>query len=341
MFYMALFGKKSIAGVEIDSYEVRAVEVGGTLESPVLMTVGRAAIPAGAVVDGRVLKPDAVGDAMGWLWTEAGIKTRNIILGVSNQDVLLRFAFFPKVPPEKLNNMIRFQAQDFLPLPVMDVELDYAVLGEVTGERGTMLHVLLVAARKAMINDIINAVTTADLNVLDIDASNLALMRLLPAKERSRTVAMVNLTNEQAGMMIMRNGTPALSRITMVSQSNNANQGNFAVGNASGQVAAAGEEAGTAILNSALLGEIKSSIGYFQNQTRNIAIDKVMLCGCAGGKKGALDELHEGLGLNVELLDPFRSMGSASPAGRFTSSESADYAICMSLALRGLGEVRR
>lgn len=333
---MALFGRKSIAGVEIDSYEVRAVEIGGSIGSPVVMTAGRVALPEGVVKDGRVLKPDVVGNALTRVWAEAGIKTKDVILGISNQDVLLRFAFFPKVPPDKQNNMIKFQAQDFLPIPINEVELDYMVLGEISGEHGAMLHVLLVAARKAMINEFVNAINAADLNIIDIDASNLALMRLLPGNERNKAVAVISMTNEQTGVIILKNGIPGLARVVMMNSYNKGVERSLDDAEAYSQIAASGEEQESALINLTLLGEIKSSIAYFQNQTQNTTVEKVFLCGNVGGKKGVLGELHESLGLSVEMIDPLRMVGKNSLGKKIPSSETADYAICLSLALRGL-----
>lgn len=329
---MALFGRKSIAGIEIDSSEVRAVEVGGSYGLPSLLSAGRVPLPEGAVKDGRVIKSDVVGEALSRLWAESGIKAGDVILGVSNQDVLMRFAFFPKVPPDKLDNMVKFQAQEFLPIPVSEVELDYMVLGEVSGERSPMLHVLLVAARKPMLNEFIGALDAAGLNAVDIDASNLALMRLLPEADYSRTVAMVNIYGKMSGIMMLSKGIPGLARIAVINTASKGSLVNPAEAETYSQSAASSEEV---VNHDSLIGELKSSLGYFQNQMHYPAVEKILLCGNAGREAGLVEKMQANIDLKVELIDPLRKFAKIS-SKHFSGMEAVDYAICISLALRGL-----
>lgn len=329
---MAIFGRKSIAGIEIDSTEIRAVELGGTAGSPSLLASGRVPLPEGAVKDGKILKTQVVGEALFRLWTEAGIKTREVILGVSNQDVLMRFAFFPKVPPDKLDNMIKFQAQEFLPIPISEVELDYMVLGEVAGERGPMLHVLLVAARRPMLNEFISALDMAQLNAEDIDASNLALMRLLPQADRSKTVAMVNIYGKMAGIMMLSNGIPGLARMAVINTASKGSLVSPAELETFTQSAASSEDG---MNQSSLIGELKSSLAYFQNQMHYPTVEKILICGAATREVGLVEKLQNDIGLRIELIDPLRNFAKIS-SKHFSGREAVDYAICISLALRGL-----
>ena len=136
-------------------------------------------LPEGAVEEGMVVHPEAVGEALKKLWDRGGFKSREVLLGVSNHGVMVRYATMPKVPAEKLDNVIRFQAQEHLPIPLNSAVLDYLVIGETATESGAALEVLLVAAQRDMLTGFIEALNAAR-ELIDIDVSTLALMRIIP-----------------------------------------------------------------------------------------------------------------------------------------------------------------
>ncbi|HHX50489.1 MAG TPA: pilus assembly protein PilM [Clostridia bacterium] len=113
-----LFATKTMVGVEIDDGEIRGVELEKHQGRLSLGSWGSYPLPDNAVKEGVILQPEKVGGALEELWRQEGFKQREIITGVSNQGVLVRFASFPQVPPEKLDGVIRFQAQDHLPVPL-------------------------------------------------------------------------------------------------------------------------------------------------------------------------------------------------------------------------------
>lgn len=334
---MSLFKKKSVVGIDMDAFEVRAAEIGGTSLKPYLLGLGRAALPKGVVRDGKVVRPDALRDIIAKLWTDSRFKSRDVILGVSNQDVLVRFALIPKAPEDKLDSLIRFQAQDFLPIPVSEVEFDYMVLNEVHGEQAKMLRVLLVAGRRSMLEGFLQAIGGAGLRLLDIDVSILALARLVLGYEKTRTLAAVNYTKEQISMIIMDQGFPALARILAVNQTSQA-QDIYYGGLAEEEAAAASEQAGmednTGILSDAVVGEIWSSISYFQSQNSGSVVEKCLIA--AGGRPDIPYRLREKLGINVEVIDPLNGLNLHRPSENTTIGGASDFSTSISLALRGL-----
>ena len=57
-----------------------------------------------------------------------------VVLGVNNENVIMRYATFPKVPDDKLKSVISMQAQDFIPVPVSELGLDFVVIDETTDD---------------------------------------------------------------------------------------------------------------------------------------------------------------------------------------------------------------
>ena len=140
--------KKSVIGLEMDSKEIRAVEITGSVRQPVISAWGRMSLPEGIVKDGRVMNVESLSLYLDKLISQNGFKSRDVMLGIANQDVIIRFASFPKVPEDKIRNMVMFQAQEYIPVPIEELQLDYVVAGEKQNEDGAFLNIILVGARK-------------------------------------------------------------------------------------------------------------------------------------------------------------------------------------------------
>lgn len=322
-------GRRAV-GLELDTNEVRAVELRGDARAPRLARLARAPLPAGAVADGMVAQPGVVAAALREVWSEAGFSTRDVVLGVANQGVLVRFAALPRVAANKIDQVLRYQAQDYLPVPLSTVVLDYAVTGELTGEAGPQLEVLLVAARRDMLDAFLETLEAARLKPRDIDVVSLALLRLLPSGGEKEAVAVVNVAHGLSSILVAAGGIPRLARLIPLGLKDAAE--------APGSLP---EPPGEPPLSwrESLAGEIRSSISYYQGQAGAAPVGSVILSGRGARAEGLAAWLQSSLGLPVTVagLPPniIVPPGLAGEAGRF----AADFVVCVSLARRGL-EVR-
>jgi type IV pilus assembly protein PilM len=333
-----LGGANSTVGLELDAQEARVVEIKGGPRAPALIRWGRIPLPDGAVEEGMVHRPQEVGQALAELWRTRGIGSREVIVGVSNQAVLVRFATFPRVPREKLGNVIRFQAQEHLPMALSSVVLDYAVIGEANGEGGAHgLEVLLVAARREMLDGFLAALAAARLKPRDVDVASLALLRILPGKERAGTVALVNVANGLSNILVAAGGVPRLARLMPVSLREAAGT----LGTTLREVVpsgGAGQERPPESLRpwcDGLAGEIRSSVGYYETQ-RGAAVELVLLSGRGARVAGLPAHLQESLGIPVRTVQPLDGIKVTAPADAGIRREALDYAVSIGLARRGM-----
>ena len=172
---------KGRIGLDIGSTAVRAVELVGTP-----LTVVRAsqvALPPGAVESGEVRDPGAVSDALKKLWSEGGFKGRQVWLGVGNQRVVVREISLPYLPDKELRSSLGFQVQEFIPMPVDDAVLDYDPIGEFEQEDRRMLRMLLVAAQRGMVDQVVQAVTGGKLEPMGLDLIPFAMVRSVGATD--------------------------------------------------------------------------------------------------------------------------------------------------------------
>ena len=172
----------SAIGIEYNSHEIKAVELykhsDGNFD---VIAAGKEPLDNNVMGNGIIMDSTLFGVALNDLITKGNFnKNAPIIIGVNNENVIMRYATFPKVPDEKLRGVITMQAQDFIPVPVSELGLDFVVIDETTDDDDQpALNVLLVGARNIMLQNLIQNFEEAKLQVVDIDSSFLAWTRVI------------------------------------------------------------------------------------------------------------------------------------------------------------------
>jgi type IV pilus assembly protein PilM len=164
-------------GLDIGSTGVRAAELSMRSVPPQLVRVANVPIAEGAVGSGEVRDPAAVADALRELWHRGKFRSRDVILGVANQRVVVREVSLPWLTEKELRESLPFQVQEFVPIPVEEAVLDFHILEEFEREGRRMVRILLVAAQKTMIQQIVTAAEMAKLSPVGLDLVPFAIVR--------------------------------------------------------------------------------------------------------------------------------------------------------------------
>lgn len=331
--------RRKAIGLEIDNAVARAVEMTGKISAPNLSNLGSIALPEGAVKEGIITNPDVVGEALKKLWQKAGFRDREVILGVSNQAVLVRHITVPRVPEDKIGKVITFQAQEHLPIPIESVVLDHLVLGETENreDESVSLEVLLVAAKREMLDTFLAVLDMAKIEAIDIDVSSMSLINLLPDKAANMTIIMVNVANGLNNILIASEGKPRLARLGLVKLNDLADSLSCSLEQTCDLVVRDPRHKKTLrgwVDNLAL--EIRSSLSYYNTQPESIPVEGMLLSGRGAVFEGIADQLEDYLEVPVRIFNP---LAAYSPARRKlvkTDLEAIEFAISTGLALRGL-----
>lgn len=143
-------------------------------------------LPDGVVTGGGVARPDELSQALREVFARGGFG-RRVYLGLSVHHGVVRLLDMPLVEGEKeRDTAIRFQAGEAIAMPLDEAVLDYAVVGQtVTPDVGARMQVVLAAARRGPVQEVVNAVQGAGLKPLGLEFEPFALVRLLsqPAEE--------------------------------------------------------------------------------------------------------------------------------------------------------------
>ena len=172
----------SAIGIEYNSNAIKAVELTKGADGSYEVTayskefIGENIMGNGIIVDNAMFSV-----ALNRLMERGKFNTKlPVVVGVNNENVIMRYATFPKVPDEKLRGVITMQAQDFIPVPISELGLDFVVIDETRDDDDQpALNVLLVGARTTMLQNIIQNFSESKLEIVDIDSSFLAWCRCL------------------------------------------------------------------------------------------------------------------------------------------------------------------
>lgn len=212
--------KSRVIGLDIGTTHVRATEVefgrGGpsaTGEAAVV-NFGEVALPPGAVRECEVAEPETVASALRHLWLQAKFGTKDVVIGIGNQRVIVRDLDLPWLPPAQIRQSLPFQVQDMLPVAVDDAVLDYVPTSSFAGEHGPMMRGLLVAATKETVRANVAAVERAGLRPVMVDLDALALARVMSRGDaQGRTIGIVDVGARATTVVILANGMPRLVRL--------------------------------------------------------------------------------------------------------------------------------
>jgi len=163
-------------GLDIDGRYLAAAQVNGG-------RVTRCAsqnLPEGLVRDGEVSDPEVLGQHLKSFASAAGLP-RSVRLGVANQQIVVRVVELPRIEDDKQRDAaVRFQASEAIAMPLDEAVLDHQIAGFTTAPDGTpRMQVVLVAARRKMIETLLEAVKAAGLKAEGVDLDAFALVRAL------------------------------------------------------------------------------------------------------------------------------------------------------------------
>ena len=182
---------KTVVGLDIEPGYVAAVQT-----TPGRMAVERAAyapLPPGVVRDGEVVDVDTLANVLRGLFSQHKLGKR-VRIGVANQRIVMRTVDLPPLTDAKeLASAVQFQAQEHIPMPLEQAILEHQSLGTVDTADGVRTRVVLVAARRDMIDRLLEAATRAGLRPHGIDLSAFAMIRALHQANATGSTVYVNV----------------------------------------------------------------------------------------------------------------------------------------------------
>jgi type IV pilus assembly protein PilM len=216
-----------VLGLDVGTSAVRVVEVSferpirgrQSARPPVVTRVGEVPLPPGAVRDGEVLDPAAVGAAIRELWRQTGLRPRDVRVGLTGPRVVVRVVDMPAMPDNELAGAVRFSAADHIPIPLDEAVLDHAVLEPAPpAEPGgpPQVRVVVAAAYRSVVDGLLAAVAAGGLRAVAVDLVPFALIRALSdpaeASDEPAAEAIVSVGAALTTVIVHEAGRPRFVR---------------------------------------------------------------------------------------------------------------------------------
>jgi type IV pilus assembly protein PilM len=211
---MGLFGrKKTTVGLDIGSGLIKVVVIDHSKGAPELVRVAIAPLLADAIVEGEVMDPGIVSDAISQALSAAGIKSREVVTAVGGRDVIIKKIQIERVKEQQARELMRWEAEQHVPFDMESVELDFQILDP--DDEGLEMSVLLVAAKRELVDAKLRTLTDAGLTPVVVDVDAFALhnaFELNHPDAMTGVVGLINIGHEVTNINILDDGIPLLTR---------------------------------------------------------------------------------------------------------------------------------
>jgi type IV pilus assembly protein PilM len=222
----------------------------------------------------------------------------------------------------ELEESVQWEAERYIPFDINDVNIDFQILGS-SPENPDVMDVILVAAKKDIINDYISVIMESGLNPVVIDIDAFALENMLAINyeiEKEEIVALINVGANVTSMNILKNNVSSFTRDIFKggNQITEEIQRQLHVDHEEAEKIKVGSKADSSsqtivdkVLKEAgesLAVEIRNSLDFFQSTTTYEKVGKLYLSG-GGSKLKDFDMLlQQQTGISVEIVNPFKKV---------------------------------
>ncbi|MGB9734903.1 MAG: type IV pilus assembly protein PilM [bacterium] len=319
---MAFFGGgKQLIGLDIGTSSVKLIELKAVGKNDYqLMNLGIANLPPDTIVDGDIINTSAVTDAIKSILANIKLKTKNTATAVSGHSVIMKKINMPITTDEALAESIQWEAEQYIPFNINEVNLDFQVLERSTAEG--QMSVFLVGAKKELINNYITAIGEAGLNTVVIDVGVFALQNIFEINYPeyiNDTVVIINVGASITNFNVVSKGIPVFARDLTQSGGNQITEEiqkglNISREEAEKRKTGSG---GTPITpdvmeiiksaSEAIAADIQRSIDFYLS-TGGEKITRILISGGTAKIPDFLNLISQRTGLPVEPLNPFKKV---------------------------------
>ena len=350
----SLLKKNDLVGLDIGTSSIKAIQLKRAGKDLELVHLGLAPIPPETIVDGLIMDANAVVSTIERIFSENDIKTKEVAVAVSGHSVIVKKIRMTQMKEEELRESIRWEAEQYIPFAIEDVNIDFQIVGSPAAQSQEM-DVMLVAVKKDIVNDYQAIISSAGLHTAVVDVDAFALENAYTISYEIRPDELVALVNLGAAVMtinILRNGVSAFTRDSVFggSRYTEAIQKGLALSYDQAERLKMGQEVEAhtfddakpmiAEVNSELVGEIRRSFDFFRSSSQDEQIHKLFLSGGSALLPGVLEFLSQNLEIPAEMANPLRNI-KADPKKfdpEYLEFIAPQTAISVGLALRQLGD---
>jgi type IV pilus assembly protein PilM len=349
---MFISKKKDVVGIDIGSSSLKLVQIRAAKNGYQLLNLGILPLPQDAIVDNTLMDSTSIVEALKNLCSSLGITATDVACSISGNSVIIRKISLPVMPTEELDEQIHWEAEQYIPFDINDVNIDFQILSPDEHDP-TRMSVLLVASKKDIINDYQAVFTEAGLKLVVVDVDSFAIQNTFEMNYDigpEEVSALVNIGASIMNLNIVKGGVSLFTRDVQMG-------GNLYSEEIQKQFGLNSEEAVRMKLtastsdnprlldiinrvNDTLSLEMRRSLDFYNSTAGEGKISKVYLSGGVAKTHDLLTAVQNKLNLPVEMLNPFQriSFNEKEFEPEYLQEIGPLVVVAMGLASRRLGD---
>ena len=345
-----LFGKKyNLVGLDIGSCSFKVGEIVDSKRGRSLKNFSILDIPPGVIEEGTIREPDIAAQKIRELFKTAGIKEQNVAISIGGFSIIVKNITVQTMTEDELQETIQLEAEQYIPFDISDVNLDFHIVGE-NENNPNQMNVILVAAKKEMIEDYLNVVQLAGLNpcILDVDAFALQNIFEINYESEEEDVALIDIGASKTSLNILKGYASVFMRDVSLGCSQ-INQKIMSLADCSAEEAEEikfSEKSDKVAKNDLMeitssvvndwCAEIRRALDFFYSTYPDDQIKRIVLSGGGANIKEFQELLAVETSTEVEIIDPFKNLNIDNNRleASYLEKVAPQAAICMGLAIR-------
>jgi len=351
---MLLGKKKDIVGVDIGSSSIKMVQLREAKGGYQLVNLGLLPLPPEAIVDNSIMDSGAIVDSVRNLVESHKVKTKNVATSVSGHSVIIRKIQLPIMTEEEMEASIQWEAEQYIPFEISEVNLDFQILGP-DAKDPSQMNVVLVAAKKDFVSDYVAVFQECSLTPQVMDVDSFAMENAFEVNyglDEEDIIALINMGASSMNVNILKEGLSVFTR-DIQSGGNTCNeeiQKRLGLSSDDAEHAKLGGEVADVDMDGLpevmldsqanLVQEIQRSLDFFSATSADEKVQKVYITGGVSRSAGLRENLEEKLGVPVELLNPFNqvTVPEQSFDPEYIEAVAPLFSVAVGLGMRRLGD---
>lgn len=318
MFFLSK--KKEVIGIDIGSSSVKLLQLKEQKGVFTLLNAGIIPLPSEAIVDNTLMDSSLIVDAVKKLVASLGVKVKDVACSISGNSVIIRKIVLPAMSAEELEEQITWEAEQYIPFDINDVNIDFQILSPDIVDPAKM-NVLLVASKKDIINDYVVVFSEAGLQLSVVDVDSFAVQNAFEINHEVKPEEVNALVNIGASIMninVVKNGITLFTRDVQMG-------GNLYTEEIQKQMGVGGADAESmkmlvhetqdknlidviSKVNETITQEIRRSLDFYNSTANDDRVSGVYLSGGCSKVLNLDNAIGEKLGLPVGKINPFAKL---------------------------------
>lgn len=337
---------KVLLGLDIGTAFIKAVQISRDNSVGQLLAAGYIASPANAITSTNPHDEQTLANAINRLAHDMKISTMDVSASLPSSKVITRVIEVPLMSEQELSSSIKWEAEQYIPLPLPRVKIDYEIIS--VNQETAKMKVLLVAAPISIIEKYMRIISLAGLTPVTLETEILAIGRSISVNNpQLSNVLVLTIGATTSEIAILHNQILVYTKSFPIGGNtltrSIAQELGFELAQAEeykknyglDESKLEGKIAKTILpVFNSLFTEMEKTVTYFKEQYPKEEIKSSIVCGGGAKLPGLIMAMTKQLGIDTQINNPFENLTVDSKILPSLMPEASIYTVAVGLGLK-------